>query len=66
MDDGELCIKGNHVAQGYYKADEQTAETFDKDGWLHTGDLAEIDSEGMEHHISKETLNMMKKLNNAN
>ena len=46
MDDGELCIKGNHVAQGYYKSEEQTAETFDEDGWLHTGDLAEIDSEG--------------------
>jgi DtxR family manganese transport transcriptional regulator len=28
--------------------------------------IAEIDSEGMEHHISKETLNMMKKFNNAN
>tara|TARA_B100001248_G_scaffold91633_1_gene67965 strand:+ start:407 stop:2371 length:1965 start_codon:yes stop_codon:yes gene_type:complete len=46
MDDGELCIKGNHVAQGYYKSEEQTAETFDEDGWLHTGDLAEIDTEG--------------------
>ena len=46
MEDGELCIKGNHVAQGYYKSEEQTAETFDEDGWLHTGDLAEIDSEG--------------------
>jgi long-chain acyl-CoA synthetase len=46
MEDGELCIKGNHVAQGYYKSDEQTKETFDSEGWLHTGDLAEIDSEG--------------------
>ena len=46
MEDGELCIKGNHVAQGYYKSEEQTAETFDEDGWLHTRDLAEIDSEG--------------------
>ena len=46
MEDGELCIKGNHVAQGYYKSEDQTKETFDSDGWLHTGDLAEIDTEG--------------------
>ena len=46
LDDGELCIKGNHVAQGYYKSEEQTKETFDEDGWLHTGDLAEIDDDG--------------------
>ncbi len=46
MEDGELCIKGNHVAQGYFKSEEQTKETFDADGWLHTGDLAEIDDEG--------------------
>ena len=46
LDDGELCIKGNHVAQGYYKSEEQTKETFDEDGWLHTGDLAEIDEDG--------------------
>ena len=46
MEDGELCIKGNHVAQGYFKSEEQTKETFDEDGWLHTGDLAEIDEEG--------------------
>ncbi len=46
MEDGELCIKGNHVAQGYFKSEEQTKETFDSDGWLHTGDLAEIDDEG--------------------
>ena len=46
LEDGELCIKGNHVAQGYYKSEDQTKETFDSDGWLHTGDLAEIDNEG--------------------
>jgi long-subunit acyl-CoA synthetase (AMP-forming) len=32
MDDGELCMKGNHVTQGYYKSEEQTKETFDGDG----------------------------------
>ena len=46
LEDGELCIKGNHVAQGYYKSEDQTKETFDGEGWLHTGDLAEIDNEG--------------------
>ena len=46
LEDGELCIRGNHVAQGYYKSEDQTKETFDDEGWLHTGDLAEIDNEG--------------------
>ena len=45
-EDGELCLKGNHVTQGYYKAEEETKETFDSEGWLHTGDLAEIDNSG--------------------
>ena len=45
-EDGELCLKGNHVTQGYFKADEETKATFDSEGWLHTGDLAEIDNSG--------------------
>jgi long-chain acyl-CoA synthetase len=45
-EDGELCLKGNHVTQGYFKAEEETKETFDSEGWLHTGDLAEIDKSG--------------------
>ena len=45
-EDGELCLKGNHVTQGYFKAEEETKETFDSEGWLHTGDLAEIDNSG--------------------
>ena len=45
-EDGELCMRGSHVTQGYYKDEEQTAETFDSEGWLHTGDLAEIDESG--------------------
>ena len=45
-EDGELCLKGNHVTQGYFKAEEETKETFDSEGWLHTGDLAEIDDSG--------------------
>ena len=45
-EDGELCLRGNHVTQGYFKAEEETKETFDSEGWLHTGDLAEIDNSG--------------------
>ncbi len=45
-DDGELMMRGGIVTEGYYKLDEATRETFDSDGWLHSGDLARIDEDG--------------------
>jgi len=43
---GELCLRGPHVARGYWNQPEATAQAFDAEGWLHTGDLARVDCEG--------------------
>ena len=43
---GELIIKGDQVMKGYYKDEMRTNMIIDKDGWLHTGDLAIMSKEG--------------------
>ena len=44
--DGELCTRGYFVMMGYFDNPDATAAAIDADGWLHTGDLAAMDSRG--------------------
>ncbi|WP_109509737.1 AMP-dependent synthetase/ligase [Nocardioides speluncae] len=45
-EDGEVLLRGPHIMEGYHNKPDQTAETLSDDGWLHTGDIGEIDADG--------------------
>lgn len=55
---GELLIKGASVMKGYYNRPDLTEEAFTPDGWLHTGDIADIDEDG-HIHITGRIKNMI-------
>jgi len=44
--DGEVLMRGRHVFKGYFKNEAATAETIDSDGWLHSGDVGQLDDKG--------------------
>jgi len=46
-EEGELLARGKSIMGGYHNAPHKSAEAIDKEGWLHTGDLASIDEDGM-------------------
>ena len=51
-DVGELCLRGDGVMVGYYNNSEATAETL-RDGWLFTGDMAEVDEDGFIYLVDR-------------
>jgi fatty-acyl-CoA synthase len=50
---GELCTRGYAVMQGYYMKPEETAQTIDPAGWLHTGDMAVMHDDGMVRFLGR-------------
>ena len=45
-ENGEICLRGFHLMQGYFDDPEATRATFDEEGWLHTGDIGSLDEQG--------------------
>ena len=50
---GELCVKGPQVMKGYWQRPEETANVIDKEGWLHTGDMAKMDANGFFYIVDR-------------
>ncbi|MBD8526697.1 AMP-binding protein [Pseudomarimonas arenosa] len=50
---GELCVRGPQVMKGYWQRPDETAKVIDKQGWLHTGDMAKMDEEGFFYIVDR-------------
>jgi long-chain acyl-CoA synthetase len=50
---GELCVKGTCVTNGYLNRPDATAEVFDSEGWFHAGDIAYIDEDGYAYIVDR-------------
>ena len=51
--EGELCVRGPQVMQGYWQYPEATHEVIDQDGWLRTGDIARMDERGFLYIVDR-------------
>ena len=52
-DVGELCVRGPQVMRGYWQRPEDTAQSIDAGGWLHTGDMARMDEKGFFYIVDR-------------
>ena len=52
-EEGELCVRGPQVMTGYWNMPQETAKALDADGWLRTGDVALLDSDGFLHIVDR-------------
>ncbi|KAJ2861272.1 hypothetical protein GGH94_005006 [Coemansia aciculifera] len=50
---GEICMRGPNVMMGYFKNAQATAQTIDKDGFLHTGDIGRVDDNGFYYIVDR-------------
>ena len=44
--DGEICLRGRNIFMGYLHEEGKTRDVFDKEGWLHSGDIGSVDKDG--------------------